>query len=57
MPAQPSTVLLKRLKQAVLIHTGIKYLFKHLPEAMIEDEFEALLPHKVDKKLLDSPDA
>jgi len=33
----------------------LKYLFKHLPEAMTVDEFEALLPHKVNKILLDSP--
>jgi len=33
----------------------LKYLFKHLPEAMTVDEFKALLPHKVNKILLDSP--
>jgi len=35
----------------------LKYLFKYLPEAMTEDGFEALLPHKVGKNLLDSSDA
>ncbi|SDU65621.1 Transposase [Desulfobacula phenolica] len=33
----------------------MKYLFEHLPEAMTEDDFRALLPYNVDKKLLAVP--
>jgi transposase len=28
----------------------LKYLFKHLPEAMTEDDFRALLPHQITKE-------
>jgi len=33
----------------------LKYLFEHLPEAMTEDDFRALLPYNVDKKQLAGP--
>ena len=33
----------------------LKYLFEHLPEAMTTEEFEALLPHNVDKNALEGP--
>jgi transposase len=35
----------------------LKYLFEHLPEAMTEDDFRALLPYNVDKKQLAGPTA
>jgi len=33
----------------------LKYLFERLPEAMTEDDFRVLLPHRIDKNLIDSP--
>jgi len=33
----------------------MKYLFEKLPEAMTADEFKALMPQNVDKKLLAGP--
>ncbi len=33
----------------------LKYLFENLPEAMTADEFMALMPQNVDKKLLAGP--
>jgi hypothetical protein len=30
----------------------LKHLFKHVPEAMTMENFEALLPHNVDKSML-----
>ena len=35
----------------------LKYLFENLPEAMTADEFKALMPQNVDKKLLAGPAA
>jgi transposase len=35
----------------------LKYLFEHLPEAMTEDDFRALLPYNIDKKKLAGPTA
>lgn len=33
----------------------LKYLFERLPEAMTEDDFSALLPHRIDKGLIARP--
>ncbi len=33
----------------------LKYLFEHVPEAMTTKDFEALLPHNVDKSMLAGP--
>ena len=33
----------------------LKYLFKHLPEAMTKEDFMVLLPQNIDKSLLESP--
>jgi len=30
----------------------LKYLFDRLPQAMTEDDFRALFPHRVDKDLI-----
>ena len=32
----------------------LKYLFERLPEAMTEDDFRVLLPHRIYKNLIDS---
>ncbi len=33
----------------------LKYLFERLPEAMTDDDFSALLPHRIDKDLIARP--
>jgi len=33
----------------------LKYLFEHLPEAMAVDDFRALLPHNIDKTIIQKP--
>lgn len=34
----------------------LRHLFEHLPEAMSEDDFQALLPHQIDKDQIVRPD-
>ena len=33
----------------------LKYLFEHLPEAMVVDDFKALLPHNLDNTIIQKP--
>jgi hypothetical protein len=47
------TAWLKLLKPMVLTPISIwNILFEHVPEAMVTEDFEALLPHNVDKGIL-----